>query len=84
MPKTIGIVGGAGPIAGVLLLERIFTLATKLYGCSRDKDFPKVILLSFPFTEMLTPEMDIRQLRNELKHCLTQLRENGATALAIR
>lgn len=82
-PKCIGIVGGAGPLAGAYLLERIFTLSGKTYGCYRDADFPKVILLSFPFSEMLCPNMDIAKLQQELSECLEQLRKNGAEVLAI-
>ncbi len=48
-PIPIGIVGGAGPLAGAALLERIFSLSGSLYGCYKDADFPKVLLLSFPF-----------------------------------
>ncbi len=82
-PKTIGIVGGAGPMAGALLFERIISLSSSLYGCSRDADFPKVVLLSFPFSEMLTPDLDVTQVKGELRGCLEQLRSNGADVLAI-
>ncbi len=82
-PKTIGIVGGAGPQAGAYLLERIFTLSAVKYGCYRDADYPKVILISFPFSEMLCPEMEVNKLCQELQICLEQLRSNGASVLAI-
>lgn len=82
-PKSIGIVGGAGPLAGALLLERVLSLAGSLYGCHRDKDFPKAILLSYPFSEMLTPKIDQALLRKELRECLEQLRKNGAEIVAI-
>jgi aspartate racemase len=82
-PKPIGILGGAGPLAGALLLERVLSLAGSLYGCQRDSDFPKVFLLSFPFSEMLSPQIDVPLLRKELKECLDQLRRNGAEVIAI-
>lgn len=82
-PRTIGIVGGAGPMAGVLLLERIFQLATNLYGCHHDADFPQLILLSFPFSDMLSSKIDEQKVRDELKSTLDQLRKNGAEVLAI-
>jgi aspartate racemase len=81
--KSIGIIGGAGPLAGSLLLERVFALAGKKYGCCKDTDFPKVFLISFPFSEMLSSDRDASQLRNELNACLLQLRQNGASVLAI-
>ena len=82
-PKSIGIVGGAGPLAGVSLLERVLSLSGSKYHCSKDADFPKVFLLSFPFSEMLSEEINVEQLRKELKDCLDQLRKNGAAVLAI-
>lgn len=82
-PKSIGIVGGAGPLAGLLLLQRIFSLSGSIYGCYKDADFPEVQLLSFPFSEMLLENRDISQLKKELKNCLTRLRQNGASILAI-
>lgn len=82
-PKCIGIVGGAGPLAGAFLLERLFSLSGQLYGCHKDADFPKVVLISFPFSEMLCPNMDVEKLRQELSGCLKELRQNGASILAI-
>jgi len=82
-PISIGIIGGAGPMAGVMLLQRIFTLAGSQYGCFRDADFPEVQLLSFPFSEMLTEERDEAKVRAELSVCLKRLQSSGATVLAI-
>lgn len=82
-PKSIGIIGGAGPMAGVLLLERVLSLSGSRYGCFRDADFPKVLLLSFPFAEMLTPDRDESRVRAEVSACLKQLKKSGAEVLAI-
>lgn len=82
-PQCIGIIGGAGPLAGAYFLERIFSLSLELYGCYRDADFPKVILISYPFSEMLSPDIDIANLQKELSNCIEQLRNSGATVLAI-
>lgn len=82
-PKPIGIIGGAGPLAGAFLLERVLSLSSKIYGCYRDSDFPKIFLISFPFSEMLSPIINPAKLRNELSECLNQLRKNGASVLAI-
>lgn len=83
MKPIIGIVGGAGPLAGAFLLERIFSLAGKIYGCSKDADFPKIFLISFPFSEMLDSTLDFAKLQQELSGCLKQLRKNGASILGI-
>jgi aspartate racemase len=82
-PKSIGIIGGAGPLAGAFLLKRVLSLAGELYGCYRDRDFPKIFLISFPFSEMLSTNLDEPKLRKELSECLYQLRKNGASILAI-
>lgn len=81
--KSIGIVGGAGPLAGVFLFERIISLSGKIYGCHRDADFPKIFLINFPFSEMLHSTRDDAKIRRELRECLNQLRKNGASVLAI-
>ncbi len=83
MPKTIGIISGAGPRAGVYLLDRLLCLAQEEYGCCRDRDFPKILLLSYPFSEMLTEGVDITPVKQELQGCLTTLRSQGASVLAI-
>ena len=82
-PKPIGIVGGAGPLAGASLLERILRLASSGYGCTKDADFPQAFLISYPFSEMLSPALDEAQLRKELRSCLALLRQNGSAVLAI-
>jgi aspartate racemase len=82
-PKAIGIVGGAGPLAGVLLAERIFALATLWFHCHRDADFPELLLLSFPFSEMLIEPVDATQVQREIGECLHRLRNQGAQILAI-
>jgi aspartate racemase len=81
--QIIGIVGGAGPLAGAFLLERLFRFATTLYGCYKDLDFPKVVLVSFPFSDMLSEKLNPIQIRKELQAVLSQLRNNGATVIAI-
>lgn len=82
-PKSIGIVGGAGPLAGAYLLERIISCANTEYGCSRDADFPEVVSISYPFSDMLSPEIDEVQVKLELSQCLTRLKMNGASVFAI-
>lgn len=82
-PKPIGIVGGAGPLAAISLLAQIFCLARDAYGCWKDEDFPKVIAISFPFSDMLSSGMDSKRVRSELRSCLEMLRNNGAEVIGI-
>lgn len=82
-PKPIGIIGGAGPLAGAFLLDRVLSLSNKKYGCYRDADYPKIILISFPFSEMLTTDFNPAFVQEELSACLQQLRTLGAEVIAI-
>lgn len=82
-PKTIGVLGGAGPLAGAFLVERILRLAQTFYGCVRDEEFPKVILISFPFSDMLSFSQDGEKVQGELERALTELKKCGAEILAI-
>ncbi len=82
-PRSIGIIGGAGPMAGYYLLSRIFSLFTQEYGCYKDDDYPKVVLISFPFSEMLTPTLNPIQIKQELKSCLSELRRLDTSLIAI-
>lgn len=54
--KDIGIIGGAGPEAGILLVKQIIKICQEKYHCKRDKDFPYIALFSYPFAEMLANE----------------------------
>lgn len=60
-PKTIGIIGGPGPLAGAMLMDRVLRVCMQQYGCYRDRDFPRILLISFPFSKMLTAEADIEK-----------------------
>jgi aspartate racemase len=79
----IGIVGGAGPLAGTFLAERIFRLAQERYGAHYDRDFPELHLLSYPFSDMLSPQVERAKIAKELFSCLQRLRNSGAKILAI-
>lgn len=54
--KSIGIIGGAGPLAGVEVNRRVIRRIQTLYGAWEDKDFPRIHLYSYPFSPMLNPE----------------------------
>ncbi|NGX32922.1 MAG: hypothetical protein K1060chlam4_00979 [Candidatus Anoxychlamydiales bacterium] len=42
-------------MARALLTKKIIEICQKKYSCINDKDFPKRILFSYPFSEMLKP-----------------------------
>ncbi len=84
--NTIGIVGGAGPMAGALLTKKIIANCQKVYGCNNDYDYPKIIFVSYPFSEMLKPNSVLQEeskVSRQLKEALDFLVESGADYLGI-
>ena len=47
--KSIGIISGAGPVAGVVLHQKIINFYNQS-GKYKDKDFPLIQHISFPFS----------------------------------
>jgi len=84
--KTLGVVGGAGPMAGALLLQKVIAVCQMQYGCVEDDDFPKMMLLSTPFSEMLRPHSPFQAeeaVAGQLQASLDQLLNNGAGVIGI-
>lgn len=84
--RPIGIIGGAGPMAGLLLCEQVIQLCQQRYNCRADSDFPLVMLWSQPFSNMLDSsqrELFRDRLTDELSQALAKLRDNGAELIAI-
>lgn len=82
MKKSIGIVGGAGPHAGALLLEKIIRVCQETYSCHKDADFPYMLLLNIPFSDMLENPDEKRVVR-ELEEAFKTLEKNGMDRVAI-
>ena len=82
MNKSIGIVGGAGPHAGALLLEKIIQVCQETYGYQKDVDFPFMMLLNIPFCDMLD-NPDEERVSRELEEALALLETNGMDRVAI-
>lgn len=80
--SRVGLIGGAGPMAGALLFEKIITVCQK-YGCKIDSEFPYCILLSYPFSPILTNAWDRDILKKELENCFRSLEMNQVSIVAI-
>lgn len=80
---TLGIIGGAGPMAGVLLLQKIIQICQEKYHCQEDDDFPYIVLLSYPFTDSLISEDNANLAKRQLTTCLKRLDEDGVKIVAI-
>ncbi len=84
--KTLGIIGGAGPMAGILVMRKIIETCQKKHGCFKDSDYPKIILLNIPFAEMLNPDSASQQegkVSRQLREAIDFLRGSGAGAICI-
>jgi len=74
--KTIGIVGGAGPMASCLLNQYIVEICQREFGCIDDRDFPTIINYSYPFSPMLAvndAQNNDDIIANELRACFALL-----------
>lgn len=70
--KTIGILGGMGPLASANLYYKIIKIAQKKYGAEQDGDFPPMIIYNLPLigfdeTGFVKPELVKKQLANAVK-----------------
>ncbi len=76
--KTIGIVGGAGPIASAFLYTSILEICQKQYNANDYNEFPEIILVSYPFTRG-----NEEKIREEVSLCLSKLKTAGASLFCI-
>jgi aspartate racemase len=84
--RSIGIIGGAGPMASCLLYRLIIEGCQKLYRSVDDSDFPKIHLLSHPFISMVTgndAKSNRMELENQLAGCISTLEHQKCEQFAI-
>lgn len=82
----IGIISGAGPMAGALLYKKIIENYQTQWGAVQDQDFPEIALINYPFSAMLSgleSASNECRLRSELEICLVQLRNLGCKRVGI-
>lgn len=73
MKHDLGIIGGAGPMAGSLFLNRVITWFQRERGAWQDQDFPSVVLVNYPFSDMLRDDDDDEQIFSELSEAINSL-----------
>lgn len=81
--KKIGIIGGAGPSAGSLLFNKVIEIFQRKHGCKQDFEFPHMLLLNFPFSDMLSKEKCDSLIKNELIECFNLIEKNEIDIVAI-
>ncbi|KKT39716.1 hypothetical protein A3K29_02270 [Candidatus Collierbacteria bacterium RIFOXYB2_FULL_46_14] len=82
--KTIGVLGGSGPIAGANVYIRMLRHAQLKYHAVQDTDYPPTILYSLPlegFTEK--GSVDNHLLRVQFRHGLSVLQNSGSDIIII-
>ncbi len=76
--KTIGIVGGAGPMASAFLYSSILRTCQNAYHANDYNEFPEIILISYPFTRG-----NKEAIQQELAGCFSRLDAAGSELLCI-
>lgn len=75
---SIGIIGGAGPMASAGLYKTILRLCQKQYGSHDYHEFPRIILISHPF---MRGNRDL--ICEDLLSCMSELQTLGAGVIGI-
>ena len=76
--KTIGIIGGAGPMASAFLLSSIVSICQKVYNANDYNEFPEIVLISYPFTRGKK-----EAIQQELAACFSRLTKVGVHYVCI-
>lgn len=76
--KSIGIVGGAGPMASAFLYRMILEVCQKQYHSNDYNQFPEIILVSYPFTRG-----DKEKIQQEIDLCFSKLTKAGADLFCL-
>ncbi len=76
--KSIGIIGGAGPMASAFLYTSILHVCGQKYNANDYADFPEILLVSYPFTRG-----NEKKIRTEITECLAKLKKIGASLFCV-
>lgn len=76
--KTIGIVGGAGPMASAFLYSSILRTCQRLYKSNDYHEFPEIVLISHPFQREFKQKIPL-----ELSMCFGRIEQCGAKVICI-
>lgn len=80
--KKIGLIGGAGPEAGALLLKNIIQLYQEK-GAWEDHHFPRIMLLSYNFSPMLESNKNENKIIGELQDAANILNDSKNEIVGI-
>lgn len=81
--RKIGIIGGAGPSAGSLLFNKVIEVSQRKYGLKKDVEFPHMLLLNYPFSDMLSHQRSDKVIKKELNEALNFFVRNDIYIISI-
>ncbi len=82
--RTIGVLGGMGPVATVEFLHRVLTLSQREHGAVQDGEYPPI--LAYSLSLQGSSEQGVRSprlLAHELVHGIEALQRGGADFVVI-
>ncbi len=83
--KTIGVLGGIGPVATAHFYQVLLTVAQKKYSAVQDADFPHIIINSLPVVGTTEYGVDTNDdvILKQLKRGIKMLENAGAQIIVI-
>jgi aspartate racemase len=81
--STIGILGGMGPETTADFFTRVIKICEKEYNCTKDEDFPKIVIVSVPIPPVVEKIEREEELLRLAKEGIKNLISAGADFIAI-
>lgn len=80
----IGILGGSGAAAGAHVFSKLVEVAQTEYSCIQDADFPEVVLVSLPISDLdETGTFDAVKILPRVENSIRQLENSGCKLILI-
>jgi len=81
--STIGILGGMGPETTADFFKRVIKICEKEYNCTKDEDFPKIVIVSVPIPPVVEKVEREEELLKVAKEGIRNIVSAGADFIAI-
>jgi aspartate racemase len=81
--STIGILGGMGPETTADFFKRVIKICEKEYNCTKDGDFPKIVIVSVPIPPVVEKVEREEELLKVAKEGIRNIVSAGADFIAI-
>ena len=81
--KKIGIIGGSGPEATILLQQMIIDIAREKYGASRNEHNPHLLIAFVPVLQDVKDDQELTQVIDALKSGAQGLAKQGADVMCL-